>query len=108
VGEEERKLVQEQLAGFAKSVASDENFEANKADHLVTFESLKKRLEEAKLTGDPPAATNLDRRANRKMNNMTPKQMDAAKKALGGRLPITDRRAAIEHTRKLNELGNDS
>jgi hypothetical protein len=119
--EERLKVLNDQLDGLSKAVEADTNLPTNIEDYLVTLNSLKKRIEAANkmpddpsknpnTTGSPLAGTQIGRtsRAQRKMNNMTPKQMDAAKKALNGRLPITDRRAAIEHTRKLNESSNDS
>jgi hypothetical protein len=123
VGEKDDLLkeLQAQLDGLAKVVEIDTNLPGNMPDYLVTLNSLKKRIEAANkmddLTGTQTGRTTVQKarkssaavaRAQRKMNNMTPKQIDAAQKALNHRPPITDRRAAIEHTRKLNELGNDS
>ncbi len=116
--EETLQLVREQLDGLANAVANDKNFEVNKEDYQVTINSLRKRIVEAKkLTGEPPmAGTKTGRMSSKNPNvatipkNMTPKQRDAAFRAMNPRIypPVTDRRAAIEHTRKLNELGNDS
>jgi hypothetical protein len=113
VKDDEIRLIQEQLAGLAKAVQSDLNFAVNKEDYLVTVNSLKNRLEKAKLTGDPPMAgtqTGRTPRKQRKIDNMTPEQQEAATKAMNQfvRPPMTNRRAAIEHTRKLNESNNDS
>jgi hypothetical protein len=111
------KELQAQLDGLAKAVEIDTNLPKNMPDYLVTLDSLKGRIEAANKMPDdligssksPLVGTQTGRtsRAQRKMNNMTPKQMDAAAKALKER-PLPNRRAAVEHTRKLNESGNHS
>ncbi len=111
-------LLREQLSSLAIAVESDENFATNKEDYLVTINSLKKRIVEAKKrTGESPmAGTKTGRMSSRGPNfgsvprNMTTKQRNAANKSMNPHIhpPVTDRRAAIEHTRKLNESGNRS
>ena len=112
------KELKAQLDGLAMAVQSDENFPANKEDYLVTVNSLKKRLDKANKMPDDPvmSGTKTGRTSSKNPNfgsiprNMTPKQRDAANKAMNPPIhpPMTNRRAAIEHTRKLNESGNDS
>jgi len=102
-----------QLAGLRQQVEIDAELPENMSDYLVTLNSLKKKIVAANKMPDDLMGTRTPSsasvaKAQRKMHNMTPKQMDAAQKALGRRLPITDRRAAVEHTRKLNGRGNDS
>jgi hypothetical protein len=115
VGEKDDLLkeLQAQLAGLRQQVEIDTELPENMDDYLVTLNSLKKRIVAANKMPDDLIGTRTPSsasvaKAQRKMHNMTPKQVNAAQKALGRRLPITDRRAAIEHTRKLNESGNNN
>jgi hypothetical protein len=116
-------VLNEQLDGLSKAVEADRNLPTNIEDYLVTLNSLKKRIEAANkmpddpsknpnTTGSPLVGTQTGRtsRAQRKMDNMTPEQKNAANMAMKPHVypPMTDRRAAIQHTRKLNERGNDS
>jgi hypothetical protein len=107
--EERLKVLNDQLDGLSKAVEADTNLPTNIEDYLVTLNSLKKRIEAANKMPDG-TQTGRTSRAQRKMNNMTPEQKDAAHKAMNPHIypPMTDRRAAIQHTRKLNERGNDS
>ena len=115
---EELALLQEQLTGLATAVEKDDNLPANMEDYLVTLNSLKKRIETAKQSPDDleVGGTMTGRMSSKNPNvatlprNMTQEQMDAANRAMNPHThpPMTDRRAAIEHTRKLNELSNDS
>ena len=100
------KQLEDQLGGLAKAVAVDTNLPVNMADYNVTLNSLRKRLEKAHAMPDGSVIAN----PADDINNMTPKQRDAAKKLMNPHIhpPITDRRAAIQHTRKLNESRDDS
>ncbi len=121
--EETLKLLSDQLDGLAKSVASDENFRTNRDDYNVTINSLRKRIVEAKkMTGepsteDPMTGTKTGRMSSKNPNfGSIPKTPSSFKKfrPTSAKLPqakpkpVTDRRGAIEHTRKLNERGNNS
>lgn len=102
------KQLEEQLGGLAKSVEVDTDLPVNIADYNVTLNSLRKRIEKAHAMPDGAVVANpLD-----DINNMTPKQRaSATMMAMNPHThpPMTDRRAAIEHThRKLNESGNNS
>ena len=126
----ELALLQDQLEGLAKTVAGDTNLPMNMEDYLVTLNSLKKRIKAAlKVPDDLIGGTKTGRTSSRNpwmgskprtgsIDDATPEEWDAASKAERERAkaamnphthpPVTNRRAAIEHTRKLNELGDNS
>ncbi len=116
--EDELALLQEQLTGLAKAVEADDNLPANMEDYLVTLNSLKRRIEAAKQSSDDLeiGGTMTGRTSSMNPNVATvprtaiEEASDQAIKAMNPHLhpPKTDRRAAIEHTRKLNELSNGS
>lgn len=117
--EEELSLLQEQLNGLAKAVAGDIDLPTNMADYLVTLSSLKKRIEAAKKGPDPDGliGTATGRSSSKNPVHSVPRPSGAI--GLDGPTgqdgptvpdPVTkpiNRRAAIQHTRKLNESGND-
>ena len=122
---EELALLQEQLTGLATAVEKDDNLPTNMEDYLVTLNSLKKRIAAIKQSPDDLAVggTMTGRMSTKTPNVATLPRTgidDAAIKAELLRLheqetmnphihpPKTDRRAAIEHTRRLNELSNGS
>ena len=117
---EELELLQKQLAGLAKAVEDDQNLPANMEDYLVTLNSLKTRIATAKQPEEPddprvggtmtgrmssknPNLHTLPRTAIEEASDQTVKAMNPHTHP-----PVTDRRAAILHTRKLNELNNGS
>jgi hypothetical protein len=102
-----QKELQAQLYGLSKTVEGDTDLRGDMSDYLVTLNSLKKRIEAANKMPDDLRGTQTGR-TSASVAGVTPEQMNAAEKALNSRLPITDRRAAIEHTRKLNESRDDS
>lgn len=124
VSKEELALVQEQLDGLSKAVESDTNLPMNMEDYLVTLNSLKKRIKKAyKMPDLLVGGTQTGRTSSHnplahggprtRIDNATPEDFwtDASKKAGWGtppEPPMPDRRAAIQHTRKLNESSNNS
>jgi hypothetical protein len=113
--EELLRLLREQLDGLAKSVESDKDFATNKEDYNVTIKSIRKRIAEAnKLTGNPPMASTKTGRWSSKNPNTAqvpktqPVPPNGPIKEVRPRHRKPNRRAAIEHTRKLNESLNDS
>lgn len=118
---EELALLQKQLKGLAKAVESDINLPVNMEDYLVTLNSLKKRIMEIHKMPDYLMGGTQTGRATSKnpIAHGGPRASiddegfwtDAGKKAGWGtppKPPVPDRRAAIEHTRKLNESSNNS
>ena len=115
---EELALLQEQLEGLAKAVERDTNLPANMEDYLVTLNSLRKRIKKAhKMPDLLMGGTQTGRMSTKTPNVQTlPKTGidDTAIKAEQDKMnppihpPKINRRAAIEHTRKLNELSNGS
>ena len=118
---EELALLQEQLTGLATAVEKDDNLPANMEDYLVTLNSLKKRIETAKQSPDdlevgstktgrmPTKTPNLQTLPRTSIDDAFIKAAIEAETTNPRIHPSkTDRRAAIEHTRKLNELSNDS
>lgn len=102
--EETLALLREQLDGLSTAVAGDKKFVQNQADYMVTLASLKKRIEEAhKIPDVLMGGTQTGRITSKNPSHSDPRIGTPAVVP-----PITDRRAAIQHTRKLNELGNDS
>ena len=110
------KQLRDQLDGLAMTVKSDENFATNKEDYLVTVNSLKKRLDHAKkLPDDPPMAGTKTGRTSSKNPNMSQVPKSNRVRVTGmtatpnkTAVPVINRRAAIEHTRKLNESLDNS
>ncbi len=118
--------LQEQLDGLAKTVQADSNLPVNMADYLVTLNSLKERIEAAQQTPDDLGARpsrgwvrgTKTGRVSSKLTTGTPVSWDRmrgserelAKAAMNPHTnpPVTDRRAAILHTRKLNESNDNS
>ncbi len=117
--EETLELLREQLDGLSTAVAGDEKFVQNQADYMVTLASLKKRIEEAHkmpdVLIDPGSKPRGVAVGGTQTGRVTPKNPLSHSDPRVGTPPVvpavepkTDRRAAIQHTRKLNELGNDS
>lgn len=113
---EELSLLYDQLEGLAKAVASDPDYLVNKDDYLTTLNSLKNRIAIANRVPDTDdlliGGTKTGRTSSMKPRPSIPwtgdpswEEMQRANPAMN---PLTNRRAAIEHTRKLNELGDDS
>lgn len=119
MGKEELAELKEQLKGLAKAVESDTNLPANMEDYLVTLNSLNKRIKAAHKMPDALMGGTQTGRATTKNpiahggpRSATPEEFwtDAGRKAGWGtpEPPMPDRRAAIQHTRKLNESSNNS
>lgn len=107
--DEELKLLQDQLEGLSKAVASDENLPVNMNDYLVTLGSLKKRIEAANKEPVGPVSAE-QTPARKRFDDIAIKLAEekAEELRLNPPIPIPNRRAAIQHTRKLNGLGDDS
>jgi len=112
----ERALLQKQLEGLKKTVAADPDLRKNMEDHLVTLNSLKKRMERANRVPDPDdlviGGTSTGRISSKTPNmaqvprtDMEERMANMARKAKQKHRERPNRRAAIEHTRKLNESG---
>ncbi len=119
---EDLSLLQEQLNGLFKTVESDTNLPVNIEDYLVTLNSLKKRIKEAyEMPYALVGGTQTGRISSKNPNlgakprtveweRMRGSEREAATAAMNPHTPppVTNRRAAIEHTRKLNENSNNS
>ncbi len=109
---EELALLQKQLAGLAKAVERDDDLPTNMEDYLVTLNSLKKRIEtvNAEDLMGPVGPMGLGGTVTGRMSTKNPNLGSIPRTKAGetSRPPVTDRRAAIEHTRKLNAGINDS
>jgi len=113
--EEELSLLQEQLNGLAKAVEGDTNLPTNIADYLVTLNSLKKRMATANKVQEPDelyAGTKTGRVSSKNPVHSVAKPSytvgpDGPTGPDLSEPPPTNRRAAIAHTRKLNESGSD-
>ena len=116
---DDMQLIREQLDGLSKTVQSDENFKVNKADYLETLNSLKNRLMEAQKVPDSLMGTSTGRTSSKNPNlHAIPRNNPGVLGPVGetgkttgpaiAKHPLPNRRAAIQHTRKLNERSNDS
>lgn len=92
------KVLSDQLKGLGMMVESDSSLPLHIDDYNVTLNSLKKQIEAAHKMPDDLMGSSKNPNAQQVPR---PKQNKTA-------VPIVNRRAAIEHTRKLNESLDNS
>ena len=117
--EEFLKRLSEKLDGLTQTVKNDSNLSANMADYNVTLNSLKKKILEAyKLPDEFRGRTKTGRMYTKTPNlhTMPKTKIPDAPDGITGmtgpdpevKVPMTDRRAAIEHTRQLNARSDNN
>jgi len=102
--QQDLKKLREYLDILAEKV-ENENNAANMAEHVKTLNSLNKQIDEAVGRSTRPAHTFAN---DPNTGFFRTKDEHGFSTAPAEPVPVIDRRAAIQHTRKLNESGNDS